>query len=193
MSVNAISSHTSKLKLELKHKDHNSRYLEIFLSIGWGQQLEGIHKKSHDLSYVLKLLSDTIKDAHKQQTSDEHLIFLLFCSNSTFFAYFPNFSLFFSESLCTKIYHLCYVKQWEYITLGYTVLNHRGRGVLKRSSGDFKNRIAKAQGVFINLKKVWKNRKKSLETKIRILEATMMIVVKYGSEAWVLQKADEGL
>ena len=28
----------------------------------------------------------------------------------------------------------------------------------------------------------------SLQTKIRILEATVMTVVKYGSEAWALQK-----
>ena len=41
------------------------------------------------------------------------------------------------------------------------------------SSEDVKSRIAKAQGVFSQLKKVWKNRKISLQTKIRILEATM--------------------
>ena len=31
----------------------------------------------------------------------------------------------------------------------------------------------------------------SLQTKIRILEATVMTVVKYGYEAWALPKADE--
>ena len=46
---------------------------------------------------------------------------------------------------------------------------------------------------FSQLKKVWKNRKISLQTKIRILEATVMTVVKYGSEAWALRKADENL
>ena len=61
------------------------------------------------------------------------------------------------------------------------------------SSEDVKSRIAKAQGVFSQLKKVWKNRKISLQTKIRILEATVMTVVKYGSEAWTLRKADENL
>jgi hypothetical protein len=45
------------------------------------------------------------------------------------------------------------------------------------SSEDVKNRKAKAQGVFSQLKKVWKNRKISLQTKIRILEATVMTVV----------------
>ena len=61
------------------------------------------------------------------------------------------------------------------------------------SSEDGKSRIAKAQGVFSQLKKVWNNRKISLVTKIRILEATMMTVVKYGSDAWALQKTDENL
>ena len=43
-------------------------------------------------------------------------------------------------------------------------------------------RIAEAQGVF----SLWNNRKISLQTKTRISEATVMTVVKYGSEAWVL-------
>jgi hypothetical protein len=59
------------------------------------------------------------------------------------------------------------------------------------SSEDFKSRIAKAQGVFPQLRKVWKNRKISLLTEIRILEATVMTVVKYSYEAWALRKADE--
>ena len=59
------------------------------------------------------------------------------------------------------------------------------------SSEDVKSRIAKAQGIFSQLKKVWKNGNISLQTKIRILEATVMTVVKYGSVAWVLRKADK--
>ena len=46
---------------------------------------------------------------------------------------------------------------------------------------------------FSHLKNVWTNREISLQTKIRILEATVMTVVKYGSEAWGLRKADEDL
>ena len=61
------------------------------------------------------------------------------------------------------------------------------------SSENFKSRTAKAQGVFSQLKQVWESRKISLQTKIRILEATMMTVVKYGSEAWLFRKADEAL
>ena len=43
------------------------------------------------------------------------------------------------------------------------------------------------------LKAVWKNRKISLQSKIRIFEGTVMTVVKYGSEAWMVRKADEDL
>ena len=61
------------------------------------------------------------------------------------------------------------------------------------SSEDVISRIAKAQGAFSQLKYVWKNRKISLQTKFRIVEATVMTVVKYGSEAWMLRNADEDL
>ena len=63
----------------------------------------------------------------------------------------------------------------------------------RECSKDVKIRIAKAQGVFSQLKKVWKDRKICLQTKMRILDGTVMIVVKYGSEAWVLQKLEEDL
>ena len=42
-----------------------------------------------------------------------------------------------------------------------------------RSSEDVKSRIAKAQGVFSQLKKVGKNGKRNLKTNIRIFEATV--------------------
>ena len=51
------------------------------------------------------------------------------------------------------------------------------------SSEDVKSRIAKAESVFFTVKKAWKDRKISLQTKIRILEGTVMAVVKHGSEA----------
>ena len=47
---------------------------------------------------------------------------------------------------------------------------------------------------FHSLKKNFeRNRKISLQTKIRILEGTVMTVVKYGSEVCALRKTDEGL
>ena len=40
------------------------------------------------------------------------------------------------------------------------------------------------EDVFSQLKKLWKNRTISLRTKIIILEATVMTMITYGSEAW---------
>ena len=61
------------------------------------------------------------------------------------------------------------------------------------SNKDVTSRIAKAQDIFSPLKRVWTNRKIILQTKIRILEATVITVVKNGSEAWAHRKADEDL
>ena len=93
------------------------------------------------------------------------------------------------------------ISEDEQVTLGNEKIDQVGSfsylgSIISKDGGsseDVKSRIAKAQGVFSQLKKVWKNRKISLQTKIRILEATVMTVVKYGSEAWTLQKADENL
>ena len=41
------------------------------------------------------------------------------------------------------------------------------------------------------LNKVWKNRKISLQTKIRIMVITVMTVVKYGSEVWTPSETEE--
>ena len=60
-------------------------------------------------------------------------------------------------------------------------------------SEDVKSRIAKAQCGFSQLKKVLKNRKINLRTKITILEATVITVAKYGSEAWAFPKTEEDL
>ena len=61
------------------------------------------------------------------------------------------------------------------------------------SSEDAKSRITKAQGIFFKLKKAWKNRRISLKNKIRILDATVMTMVKNISEAWALQKTEDDL
>ena len=49
------------------------------------------------------------------------------------------------------------------------------------SSGDIKSRIVE----------VGRNKEITLQTKIRILKATVMTVVKYGLDAWALRKVDE--
>ena len=58
-------------------------------------------------------------------------------------------------------------------------------------SGNVKIRIAK--NVFSQLENLLKNKKISLQTKIRIFEAITMTVVKFSSEAWVLQKTVKDL
>ena len=86
------------------------------------------------------------------------------------------------------------ISEDEKATLGNEKIDQVGSftyldSIISKDGGsirDVKSRIAKAQGVFSQLKKVWKNRKIFLPTKIKILEATVMTVVKYGSEAWVL-------
>ena len=93
------------------------------------------------------------------------------------------------------------INEDEQVTLGNEKIDQVGSlsyicSIISKDGGsreDVKSRVAKAQGVFPQLKKVWKNRKISLQTKSRILEATVMTVVQYGSEAWVLRKADENL
>ena len=91
------------------------------------------------------------------------------------------------------------ISEDEKVTLGNEKINqvgsftYLGSIINGGSSEDFKSRIAKARGIFSQLKKVWKNRKISLQTKIIIFEARVMTVVKYGSEAWTLRKVDENL
>ena len=46
---------------------------------------------------------------------------------------------------------------------------------------------------FLQLKKGWTIRKTYLRTKIRIFEATLMTVVKFGSDAWAIGKTEEDL
>ena len=86
------------------------------------------------------------------------------------------------------------MKRWHWVrkrlvrwtaSLTLVVLLAKRVGGLKM----FKRRLANAHGVFYSFKKVWMNRKIILPTKIRILEATVMTVVKCGSEEWALQKA----
>jgi hypothetical protein len=81
------------------------------------------------------------------------------------------------------------ISEDEKVTLGYEKIDQVDSftylgSIISKDGGsceDVKSRIDKAQGVFSRLKKVWKNRKISLLTKIRISEAAVMTVVKYGS------------
>ena len=59
---------------------------------------------------------------------------------------------------------------------------------------DVTSRISKARGLFLQLKKkVWKNWKISVGSKIRLLEPTVMRVIKYGPEGWGFEKTRDSL
>lgn len=67
-------------------------------------------------------------------------------------------------------------------------------GIIIKDSGcdeDIKGRLAMAQGLCSRLKNVGRTRKISVQIKIKILEATLMILVTYDSETWVLGKTEE--
>ena len=67
------------------------------------------------------------------------------------------------------------IKVDSFIYLGSIISKDNG------SSENVKSRIAKAQGVFSQLKKVWKNKKMCLQTEIRSLEVmthSVMTMVK---------------
>ena len=69
-------------------------------------------------------------------------------------------------------------------------------GIISKDGGSRENiesGIPRAHDVSSESKRVWKNRKMSLQTKIRILEATVMTVVKYGNEARAFRKVDKNL
>ena len=59
--------------------------------------------------------------------------------------------------------------------------------VIDRKGGteaDVKSRIGKARTAFIALNKVWKDRKLSLRTKLRLFNSNVKSVLLYGSETW---------
>ena len=60
--------------------------------------------------------------------------------------------------------------------LGSTISKYGG------SSEDVKSKIAKVQDAFFTIKKVLKNRKISMQTKIRIMECTVMTMVKFDGD-----------
>ena len=53
-----------------------------------------------------------------------------------------------------------------------------------------KSSIAKALGISSQSKNIWKNGKISLRTTIKILEATVVTVVKHDAVTWALRKAE---
>ena len=55
---------------------------------------------------------------------------------------------------------------------------------------DIRARLAKAQGAFARLRKIWKSQQYSLHTKIRLYNSNVKSVLLYGSECWRVVKSD---
>ena len=56
---------------------------------------------------------------------------------------------------------------------------------------DLKNRLSKARGSFIRLKKVWSSKAISRSTKLRLLKTLVVPVLLYGCETWKMNKGDD--
>ena len=73
----------------------------------------------------------------------------------------------------------------KFVYLGATVTTTGGAGK------DMSARLGKAQGVFCNLKNIWKNSQLSINTKLRIFRSSVLAVLLYGCETWRMIKSDE--
>ena len=56
---------------------------------------------------------------------------------------------------------------------------------------DIHNRVVKARGVFLRLKKIWSSNSISRRTKVRLYKALVKPVLMYGCETWKMNKSDE--
>ena len=67
-----------------------------------------------------------------------------------------------------------------------------GAKVCKEGGGmkDLRNRIAKARGAFVRLKKIWKSKIFTTRTKLRIYKTLVVPVLLYSCETWKVNKGD---
>ena len=55
---------------------------------------------------------------------------------------------------------------------------------------DLKNRISKARGAFVRLKKTWRSSNISRKTKLKLFKTLVVPVILYGCETWKMNKGD---
>ena len=72
----------------------------------------------------------------------------------------------------------------EFTYLGATVCKEGG------GMKDLKNRLSKARGAFIKLKKIWSSKAISRRTKLRLYKTLVVPVLLYGCETWKMNKGD---
>ena len=70
--------------------------------------------------------------------------------------------------------------------------SYLGATVCKDGGGmkDLKNRLSKARGAFIRLKKIWRSSNISRKTKLRLYKTLVVPVLVYGCETWKMNKGD---
>ena len=73
----------------------------------------------------------------------------------------------------------------RFVYLGATVSKEGG------GTEDIHNRVVKARGVFLRLKKIWSSNSISQRTKVRLYKTLVKSVLKYGCETWKMNKRDE--
>ena len=55
---------------------------------------------------------------------------------------------------------------------------------------DLKNRLSKARGAFIKMKKIWNSKSTTRKTKLRLYKTLVVPVLLYGCETWKMNKGD---
>jgi len=73
----------------------------------------------------------------------------------------------------------------RFVYLGATVSKEGG------GTEDIHNRVVKARGVFLKLKKIWSSNSISRRTKVRLYKTLVKPVLMYGCETWKMNKSDE--
>ncbi|KAJ8333487.1 hypothetical protein SKAU_G00414950 [Synaphobranchus kaupii] len=68
-----------------------------------------------------------------------------------------------------------------------------GATVCKEGGGmkDLRNRLSKARGTFVRLKKIWSSSSISRRTKMRLYKTLVVPVMLYGCETWKMNKGDD--
>ena len=71
--------------------------------------------------------------------------------------------------------------------------NYLGATICKEGGGmkDIKNRLSKARGDFLRLKKIWNSKSISRRTKLRLYKTLVVPVLLYGCETWKMNKGDD--
>ena len=73
----------------------------------------------------------------------------------------------------------------RFVYLGATVSKEGG------GTEDIQNRVVKARGVFLRLKKIWNSHNISRRTKVGLYNTLVKPVLMYGCETWKMNKCDE--